>query len=1165
WNTTLFADGLYNLTAISWDQNNIYTSNDTELQIEIDNTAPSAPVLTPLPAFDSDGTASLNWTDVSLSHSDVIYYNVYRSTTQNFNISSSTRIKNVSTNFTSDIPGADAKYYYKVTAVDNALHESGASNEENTTIATGRIFGILAVNDSIVADSGIVKFTFSAPRLGLNVTINASQLGNLDSNSVELMLNDSGQNGDDKVDDGVYTAVYAISSANTVADGRKTITAIVNDSANNRFFPSVNITLDNTIPNASIRIQGLGTTGLSNVSTEYTTSRNIILSLLYNDSEGIDLCRYANEDLVFTLFEPCEAAKAWILSANDGNKTVLYEVRDHAGNVNRTNDTIALNTTGAGLDQTPPSAPTVTDDGTYTNTKHALHARWNSSDPENDILHISLQYEYRISYNSSNSFVNGSAFLLVGTATEVRVFGLSLDNNTNYTFEVRAINTAGIRSPTGYSDGIIVDITPPTAPGIVSNHSSNWTQNSNPTFNWSSNDSISGVKAYSYVLDTNFSTIPDNVEESETEHILVNSSVNTGQQQTLKYNSTANASAIFIEVRQNLTALDTIRLTIYAAESHVETPDTMKISAYAISSPPTAYNMTASNITTISDTTTDIAFKQSLLDADGTVLSITSSANVTAGRFYIAIAGAAEDDDNNYNLLITGSNVTASIDNATQSFICFENGACTNQTNTFDYGVKIERADLRGDNIWDRSYSVGDGKFYFHAKAIDNAGTWGETSTYNISVDTSAPSTPQMSQPAKTTNNNSIAFEWTQSTDPHSGVDNYYLTADNDSDFSSPDYRNWVGNVTNATITVTNTSTTYYARVHSKNLAGVNSSLSSSVSTILDITPPTVTYIRPSGTIVSSSATLAARTSERATCRYQIGAGTTQNFTFTNNTYHETSVSLITGDTISVTCYDDVSNAGTASSGTITVSALSADSVTLVPTTKTVFTDEATSIDYTVKSGSTNLGGITSDSFSLFLDTSSQAISVTDNGNGNYTIAFTSPATNGSMNMTGRVGTTTSAQGTLNVNNLMFTVLFVNDTLNPIKTQKMTYTLVGNNFSLGIASQSKSVSIGSSAATGLNLTANAKDSDVMVFVTRPTSGVERVEDLLKDREFLDAVVPSFGYALKQDTFIVYTELSYSSIALSSNSTLSTGRHNLVIENRGFDTTINKTKLEVRIT
>ena len=129
----------------------------------------------------------------------------------------------------------------------------------------------------------------------------------------------------------------------------------------------------------------------------------------------------------------------------------------------------------------------------------------------------------------------------------------------------------------------------------------------------------------------------------------------------------------------------------------------------------------------------------------------------------------------------------------------------------------------------------------------------------------------------------------------------------------------------------------------------------------------------------------------------------------------------------------------------------------------------------------------------------------------------------------------------------------------------MTYTIIGNNFSIGIASQSRAVAIGSTTSKGLNLTANAKDSEIFVFITKPSSTVERVEGLLKDREFMDEVEPSFGYAVEQNTFVVYTELAYDNIALTANKTLTTGRHNMVIENKGFDTSLNKTKLEVRIT
>ncbi|MBI2133753.1 hypothetical protein HYU11_03670 [Candidatus Woesearchaeota archaeon] len=1022
--------------------------------------------------------------------------------------------------------------------------------------------GVMSASPSIVNNTGIITFTYTTAGIGYNASINKSEFQEKLHNSTtsDLILRDNGDLPDTVQGDGIYKANFTMTPNNNMSDGQKTLVAYIDDLMGNKWNLNITITLDNTIPNASIRIQGTN-------STATTSSRSVTLVLTYNDSVGISSCRYANEDLLFSDFEACSGTKAWALSSGDGTKAVWLEVRDHAGNVNRTNATISLNVSGTSVDTTAPSTPTVTDDGLYTNTKHMLHARWNSTDHEDEVQHVPLQYEYRISYNNSNNFVNGSAYLSVSTATEIRVYGLSLDNNTNYTFEVRAINNAGLRSSAGKSDGIIVDITPPETPWITSTHTANWSMENSIMFNFSSNDTISGIKSFSYLLDTNSTTTPDNADESETEHIQITGPKNTGQQQALKYNATGNASGIYIEVKQNLTVLDTLRITLYAAESHVETEDIYRLHIYAFTnSSPIAYNMTSGNVTTIANITFDPKYS-TLINAESITADITSSTNITAGSFFVAIEAAPYDDDNNYNLLVPGSNT--SMDNTTQAIYCPETGTCTDMSASFDYAVSVARNDLRGDNVWDKSYTVGNGRYYFHVKALDNSGNWGETAMFNISIDRSAPSTPQIAEPVKTTSNSSIVFEWTQSTDAESGVDNYYLEVDNDSDFSSIESASgWVGNRTNQTLTVTNISSTFHARVRSKNLAGVNSSLSSSVSTILDTTPPIITYLRPNGTIAIGQTTLAVKTNELSRCTYSVGSGESMNFRFTNSTYHETSISLSSGatSTVTVTCSDSVNNARQATAtATVPSSQPSVSTVTLVPTSKNAFTDETTSIDVIVATSGTRLGAISTYNFGLYIDTSLQDTSITDNGQGNYTIAFIAPKTNGTRNMTAIVSGIASDQGTLTVSNLVFSVQFINSTLSPVSRQKMTYAVIGNNFTVGIASQSKSVSTASASSIGLNLTANAKDSDILVFVTKSTPGVERIESLLRDGTFMDAVSPSFGYAVKDDVFVVFTELEYDSIALSSNKTLSTGRHNLIIENKGYDSAINKTKLEVRIT
>ena len=49
-----------------------------------------------------------------------------------------------------------------------------------------------------------------------------------------------------------------------------------------------------------------------------------------------------------------------------------------------------------------------------------------------------------------------------------------------------------------------------------------------------------------------------------------------------------------------------------------------------------------------------------------------------------------------------------------------------------------------------------------------------------------------------------------------------------------------------------------------------------------------------------------------------------------------------------------------------------------------------------------------------------------------------------------------------------------------------------------------------------------------------------------------------------DTYIVYTNLAYDDIALTRNESLEVGRYNLLVKNMGFDSTYNKTKLEISI-
>ncbi len=111
-------------------------------------------------------------------------------------------------------------------------------------------------------------------------------------------------------------------------------------------------------------------------------------------------------------------------------------------------------------DTTPPSTPSVTDDGAYTTSTTQLHATWTSSDPESGIT----QYQYQIRQDSTSGTILVN-FTSTGTTTSVTRTGLSLVSGKTYYFSVKSKNGAGLFSAVGNSNGIKVDTSAPGTPG----------------------------------------------------------------------------------------------------------------------------------------------------------------------------------------------------------------------------------------------------------------------------------------------------------------------------------------------------------------------------------------------------------------------------------------------------------------------------------------------------------------------------------------------------------------------------------------------------------------------------------------------------------------------------------------------------------------------------
>lgn len=146
-------------------------------------------------------------------------------------------------------------------------------------------------------------------------------------------------------------------------------------------------------------------------------------------------------------------------------------------------------------DDTPPSAPTVTDDGAFTSQLDRLHGTWSAADPESGIF----SYEYCI--GTAPGLDNVAPWLNVATATQHTRTGLALVDGQVYYITARAINGAGLRGPESSTDGIVADATPPTAPSVTDG--GRFTSSATTLeASWSAADPESGVVGYQYSIGT---------------------------------------------------------------------------------------------------------------------------------------------------------------------------------------------------------------------------------------------------------------------------------------------------------------------------------------------------------------------------------------------------------------------------------------------------------------------------------------------------------------------------------------------------------------------------------------------------------------------------------------------------------------------------------------
>lgn len=149
--------------------------------------------------------------------------------------------------------------------------------------------------------------------------------------------------------------------------------------------------------------------------------------------------------------------EVWVADTSEANHTIHSTTLADSGQyhcVIAYPDGSTLTSSTATLvvrDLTPPTVPSVSDDGIHTTSEDTLRASWSSTDPESGII----EYQYAIGTTPS---VPASGFVVgwtsAGTGASASVSGLQLQNGITYYFYVKARNAADLWSGVGVSDGI---------------------------------------------------------------------------------------------------------------------------------------------------------------------------------------------------------------------------------------------------------------------------------------------------------------------------------------------------------------------------------------------------------------------------------------------------------------------------------------------------------------------------------------------------------------------------------------------------------------------------------------------------------------------------------------------------------------------------------------
>ncbi|OGH95900.1 MAG: hypothetical protein A2X43_04800 [Candidatus Margulisbacteria bacterium GWD2_39_127] len=137
------------------------------------------------------------------------------------------------------------------------------------------------------------------------------------------------------------------------------------------------------------------------------------------------------------------------------------------------------------LDSTPPTTPSINDEGFFTTNNSILHVSWSSTDNESEII------EYQYALGTTQGGTQALSWTVTSNLNGITINGLALQNRQNYYLSAKARNAAGMWSDTGYSDGIYFNRIPSiSVPALITANETE-TVSINPLYSDPDGDTLS--------------------------------------------------------------------------------------------------------------------------------------------------------------------------------------------------------------------------------------------------------------------------------------------------------------------------------------------------------------------------------------------------------------------------------------------------------------------------------------------------------------------------------------------------------------------------------------------------------------------------------------------------------------------------------------------------